>query len=200
MSKTKPKIGCYCRVSTADRQKNGTQSQREAIRQWAKNNHIPTTELKWFEDRITGTTTDRPQLQKLQWAIDKGRIDCVTVFRLDRLARNTQDGLRLLSQWAEKGIKVVSVSEGISWDDSTSRLIASILLSVSTWERESIVSRIKSGMAAAKAAGKCVGRPRNEQRLARIRKMKDEGKTVIQIAKTMGITRQAVYSALARSA
>ena len=43
------------------------------------------------------------------------------------------------------------------------------------------------------------GRPRNEKRLAEVRKLRDDGKTAIQIADVMGITRQAVYSALARA-
>lgn len=196
MSKTKPKIGAYLRVSTTDKQT--TRSQREAIRQWAKSNHIPASELRWFEDRITGTTTDRPQLKKLLWAVDKGRIDTVVVFRLDRLARNLRDGLELLANLADRGIKVVSTSEGIQFDNSTGRLIASILLSVASFEREVTVERIKAGMQAAKANGKHVGRPRNDKRLAKIRKLKDEGKSVIEISQSLGITRQAVYSALAR--
>jgi DNA invertase Pin-like site-specific DNA recombinase len=48
MSKTKPKIGAYLRVSTTDKQT--TRSQKEAIKQWAKSNHIPSTELKFYED------------------------------------------------------------------------------------------------------------------------------------------------------
>lgn len=192
----KPKIGAYLRVSTTDKQT--TRSQREAIKQWAKANHVPASELRWYEDRMTGATIDRPQLQRLQWAIDKGRVDTLVVFRLDRLARNLRDGLELLASLADKGIKVVSTSEGIQFDNSTGRLIASILLSVASFEREVTVERIKAGMQAAKAAGKHVGRPRNDKRLAKIRRLKDEGKTVIQIGDVMGITRQAVYSALAR--
>lgn len=197
MSKTKPKIGAYCRVSTADKQT--TASQREAIRQWAKANHVPQTEIRWFEDRITGTTTDRPQLQKLQWAISKGRIDTVVVFRLDRLARNLRDGLEMLADLADRGIKCVSTSEGIQFDNSTGRLIASILLAVASFERETTVDRIKAGMAAARANGKHVGRPRNDKRLQQIRKMRDDGMTVNAIADKMDVSRQAVYQALAKT-
>ncbi len=167
----KPKIGCYLRISTTDKQT--TRSQKEAIRQWAKANHVPASELRWYEDRITGTTIDRPQLQRLQWAISKGRIDTLVVFRLDRLARNLRDGLEMLANLADKGIKVVSTSEGIQFDNSTGRLIASILLAVASFEREVTVERIKAGMQAAKAAGKhCRKTP---QREATCQNSQDEG-------------------------
>ena len=63
-----------------------------------------------------------------------------------------------------------------------------------------MVERIKAWMGAAKANGMHVGRPRNQRRLAKTHKMKDEGKTVLQIADVTAITRQAVYSALAKTA
>jgi len=60
--KAKPKIGAYLRVTTTDKQT--TQSQRHAIRQWAATSDIPASELKWFQDKMTGTTTDRPELAR----------------------------------------------------------------------------------------------------------------------------------------
>jgi len=196
MSKTKPKIGVYLRVSTTDQD---VQSQRHAIREWAKSNHVPASELKFFEDKKSGTTTDRPQLQKLLWAVEKNRVDCVVVYRLDRLSRSMKDGIQILADLADKGIRVVSVSENIDFGNSTGRLIASILLAVASFERDSIVERIKSGMAAAKANGKHVGRPRNEKRLNQIRKMRDDGMSVTGIADKLDVSRQAVYQALAKT-
>lgn len=108
---------------------------------------------------------------------------------MDRLARNLRDGLGILADLADKGIKVVSVSEGIQFDNSTGRLIASILLAVASFEREVTVERIRAGMQAARANGKHVGCPRNEKRLAGIRKMKDEGLTVIQVSERLKVSR-----------
>jgi len=116
---------------------------------------------------MTGTTTDRPQLAKLLRAVAKGRIDCLVVFRLDRLARSTRDGLTILADLAERGVRVVSVSENIDFGSSTGRLIASILLSVASFEREVTVERIRAGMDSAKANGTHIGRPRDAKRLAK---------------------------------
>jgi DNA invertase Pin-like site-specific DNA recombinase len=196
----KAKIGCYCRISTLDKQPNGTRAHKESIRQWAKSNHVPASELRWYEDRITGTTTDRPQLQKLLWGIDKKRIDVLVVFKLDRLARDLRQGIGLIADLADKGVRVVSVSENIDFGSSTGRLIASILLACSQFERENIVSRIRSGVAAAKAQGIHCGRPRDDKKLAKIRKMKNDGLTVIEISERLTCSRQDVYSALAKTA
>jgi len=112
------KIGCYLRVSTADG-KQTTASQKHAVRTWAKGQHVPAGELRYFEDRKTGATADRPQLAKLLRAVERGRVDTVVVFRLDRLARNLRDGLTILSDLAERGIRVVSISENIDFGNST---------------------------------------------------------------------------------
>ena len=123
----------------------------------------------------------------------------MVVFRSDRLARNLRDGLAMLADLADRGIRIVSVSENIDFGNSTGRLVASILLAVASFERETIVERIKAGMEAAKANGKHVGRPRNEKRLQPIRKMRDGGMTVNEVADRLNCSRQAVYQALAKT-
>lgn len=191
------KIGAYVRVSTTDKGQT-TGSQRHAIRQWAETAHVRPEDLTWYEDRKSGATIERPALHRLLRAIDAGKVDTLVVFRLDRLARSTRDGLGILATVAEKGIRVVSVSENIDFSNSTGRLIASILLSVASFEREVTVERIRAGMSAAKAAGRHVGRPRDLKRHALIARLKADGQTVMQIAAKLRITRQAIYGILSR--
>ncbi len=78
--------------------------------------------------------------------------------------------------------------------------MAGILLAGASFERETIVERIKAGMEAAKANGKHDGRPRNEKRLQRIRKMRDDGMTANAIAKRLECFRQTVCQALVKTA
>ena len=195
--KGKPKIGAYLRVSTTEKQ--STKSQRHSIRIWAKSQHIPPSELRWFEDRKSGATIDRPELARLLKAIERGRVDVLVVFRLDRLARNLRDGLTILADLADRGIRVVSVSENIDFGNSTGRLIASILLAVASFERETTVARIKAGLAAARANGKHIGRPRDDTKLKRIRKLFDGGMTAVAIASKLRCTRSNVYNSLAKT-
>ncbi len=203
--KAKAKIGCYLRVSTASRKRDKkdefrqtTKSQKHAIRQWAESAHVPESELTWYEDRLSGKTMSRKALNRLLKAVDAGKIDCVVVYKLDRFARNLQEGLTVLRELAQK-VRVVSVSENIDFSNSTGMLIASILLSVAQWQRETIVERIKDGIAARREEGKTVGRPRDEAKLREIRKLFDGGTPVAQIAKQMQCTRQNVYLALAKT-
>ncbi|MHC4064411.1 MAG: recombinase family protein [Planctomycetota bacterium] len=109
----------------------------------------------------------------------KGRVDTAVISRLDRLARDLRDGLAMLADLADRGIRIVSVSENIDYGNSTGRLIASILLAVASFEREAIVEGIRAGVEAVRANGKQVGRPRNEKRLQRMRKMRDDPPSLV---------------------
>jgi len=193
----KPKLACYLRCSTTDKQT--TKSQRHAIHQWAKANHVRTEDLKWFEDKRTGATTDRPALAKMLRAIDRGTVDGVIVFKLDRLSRSLSDGIAMLGNLADKGIRVVSVSENIDFSNSVGRLIASVLFSVACFSREQTIERIRAGMQAAKATGKNIGRPRDDKRLNQIRKLYDKGMKATDIARKLDCTRSNVYAALKKT-
>lgn len=193
--KTKPKVGIYCRVSTTDKQT--TKSQRHSLREWAISAHIPESELTWYEDKQSGKTIDRPSLNRLLRHVAQGKVDTVVVYDLSRLAHNLIDGLKTLADLAHK-VRVVSVSENIDFSNSTGMLIASILLSVAQWSREQTVERIRQGLAARKADGKTLGRPRDAKRLTKVRKLYDSGLGVTSIAERLRCSRQNVYALLER--
>lgn len=196
--KSHAKIGAYLRVSTSDKQT--TASQRQAIRDWAKSAHVRLEDITWFEDKKSGSTMDRPALARMLRAIDRGAIDGVIVFKLDRLSRSVSDGISMLGSLADKGIRVVSVSENIDFSNSVGRLIASVLFSVGCFSREQTIERIRAGMQAAKASGKIIGRRRNEKRLSEIRRLFDKGMKAVDIASKLKCTRANIYFALAKTA
>ncbi len=199
MTKKRPKIGAYCRVSTRDKQT--TRMQRSVLTAWAKTNHVHQADIRWYVEKQSGRTVEnRPVLQSLLRAVDAGKIDCLVCYKLDRLARSTQDGLRILADLGQRGIRVVSVQENIDFNSSTGMLIASILLSVAQFSRETIVQNIRNGMQAAKEAGKHCGRPRNDKRLQQIRKLFDEGMPAVKIGQKLQCSRSNVYAALKRTA
>lgn len=180
MTKRKSKIGVYVRVSTATKKRKPgdkgkpefrqtTKSQRLAVRLWAKSQHIPESELTWYEDRRSGKSLKgRDALARMMKDVATGKIDCVVVNDLSRLARNLMDGLKTLAELSAR-VRVVSVSENIDFGNSTGQLIASILLAVAQFQRELTVEKIKAGLAAARESGKTLGRPRNNERLTAIR-------------------------------
>lgn len=179
------KIGCYLRVSTADKQT--TRWQRVAIRRWAQSSHVQPDAIKWFEDKMSGAAADGPALGQLLRAVERGNIDTVVVYSLSRLARNTRDGLRILADLGQRGCRVVSVSENIDFSNSVGSLIASVLLALTQFEREITRERIIAGL---RATTKRIGRPRNEKKLLRIRALHEQELSVAEIAGKIGCSKQ----------
>ena len=67
----------------------------------------------WFEDKETGKTLKRPAFDRLQKAIFAGAVTTVVVWKLDRISRGQRDGVNLLADWCERGVRVVAVTQQI---------------------------------------------------------------------------------------
>ena len=114
-------IGCYCRVSTA-RQK--ADSQVAEIGKWLKANGYNEDQVEWFIDKESGKTLKRPEFQRLQADIFSGRVKTVVIWKLDRLSRRLKDGVVLLADWCERGLKIVVVTQQIELNGAVGRMIA----------------------------------------------------------------------------
>src|SRR5262249_116920 len=99
-------IACYCRVSSAHQK---TDSQKPEIQRWLRGNGIDPSTVEWFEDKETGQTVKRPAFDRLQKTIFAGTVKTVVVWKLDRISRHQRDGVNLLADWCERGVRVVSV-------------------------------------------------------------------------------------------
>lgn len=112
-----------------------------------------------FQEKITGTKMDRPQLQKLLALLQKG--DTVIVKELTRVSRSTQDMLLLVQQITEKEANIKSLNE--SWLDTgsaTGELMLTIMAGLAQFERKLLLNRCNEGRAVAVANGKVMGRPK----------------------------------------
>ncbi len=96
-----------------------------------------------YTDVYTGTTTDRPEFDKLLSELKKG--DTIVVTKLDRIARNLKQGLELVDMLNDKGVKVNVLNMGLIDDTPTGRLIRNIMLSLAEWERDMIMQRTREG-------------------------------------------------------
>ena len=104
----------YTRVSTKDKQNKGQMSQLDACLKYCENHDLDNIAI--FQDKITGGENDRPALNNLRQAIFMGEIECVVVWKLDRISRDTRDGINILCDLLEKGIRVVSISEQFNFE------------------------------------------------------------------------------------
>ena len=154
---------------------------------------------KVFQEHVSSVDAQRPQLRAaLDWVRDG---DTFMVTKPDRLARNVTDLLRIVEDLKARNVTVRIMSMGVDTSTATGVLILQVLGAVSQWERSVMLERQRHGIAKAKAEGKYRGRaPTARAKTPEVMQMKAEGKTVAQIAKSVGISRASVYRAFAEAA
>ena len=106
---------------------------------------------------FTGGNLDRPALARLLDDIKAGEIDCVVVYKVDRLSRSLLDFSRLVEVFDKHHVSFVAVTQPINTADSTGRLMLNILLSFAQYERELIADRTSDKMSAARRRGQWCG-------------------------------------------
>ena len=114
---------------------------------------------KYDDGGYTGGNTDRPALQKLINDIKEGKINCIVVYKVDRLSRSLLDFVQLLELFEKNSVTFVSVTQAFNTNNSMGRLTLNILLSFAQFEREIISERVKDKMGAARKKGKWLGGP-----------------------------------------
>ncbi len=105
----------------------------------------------------SGGTTDRPGLQKLLGDIQRGKVDVVVVYKVDRLSRSLADFAKLMQTFDEHHVSFVSVTQQFNTTTSMGRLTLNMLLSFAQFEREVTGERIRDKIAATKRKGVWVG-------------------------------------------
>jgi len=193
-------VGIYLRVSSTKGQE--TRSQEPDLQTWAK---AQPDEVVWYRDRFTGTTMERPGLEKLLADVRSGKVSKVCVWRLDRLGRTAKGLLTLLDELQVLGVGFVSLREGFDLSTPAGRLMAGVLASVAAYETEVRKERQLAGIAKAKAEGKSWGGRKvgtrvkvTEEKETVIRQLHDKGYSIASIARTVGLTRKTIYRALGR--
>ncbi len=165
MHKSVPIVRCaiYTRKSTEeglDQEFNSLHAQREAGEAYIKSQkHLGWTLVSTHYDDggFTGGNLDRPALQQLLEDIDSHHIDCVVVYKVDRLSRSLLDFARLVDRFDQRSVSFVSVTQQFNTTSSLGRLTLNILLSFAQFEREIIGERTRDKMSAARRKGKWVG-------------------------------------------
>lgn len=184
-------IAVYVRVSTTGQNEAG---QRAAITQWLNAHGHDPTAATWYVDKHTATTTARPALDRMQAAIFAGHHATVVTWRLDRLSRTQRDGINLLANWCDAGVRVVAITQQLDLSGATGRLIAGVLFAVAEMELETMKERQRVGIDAAKERGVYKGRKpgTTKAKPLRARKLRENGLTHREIATALGVSRNTV--------
>lgn len=146
----------YCRVSTKGQlEGNGLEAQRKEILEKYSNAEI-------IEEAFTGTKTDRPKFNKLVDELQEG--DTLVVTKLDRLARNTVEGIQIIEGLFAKGVSVHVLNVGLLENTTMGKFFLTTLLAVAEMERNIIIERTQGGKAVAKAKAEAEGKKFKEGR------------------------------------
>lgn len=151
-------VRLYTRVSTDEQRRNGQsiEAQKQQLYEYCGKNDLNV--LDYYEDNgFSGGTLNRPAFQKLRKEIQSGEV--VLTCRLDRLTRNTVDGLSIINEWNEKNIGVKCIHDlDIDTTTANGKLILTVLLGLAANEREHASERINETFANKKKLGEpCSG-------------------------------------------
>ena len=153
----------YTRKSTEeslDQGFNTLQAQREAAEAFIRSQHLSgwtALPVEYNDGGFTGANLERPALNQLLSDIEAGKIDCVLVYKVDRLSRSLLDFARLMGLFERHGVSFVSVTQEFNTTTSLGRLTLNLLLSFAQFEREIISERTRDKLSAARKKGKWIG-------------------------------------------
>lgn len=148
-----------------------------------------------YSDVFTGVTADRPMLNKLIEAVQEG--DIVVVTKLDRLARNTTEGISIIDAIVSKGASLNILNMGIFNNTPTGRLTRTIFLAFAEYEHDMILERMNEGKRIARATRPDYKEGRPKKEVPDFEKYyaetKSGKKTVTECCEMLGISRSLWY-------
>jgi DNA invertase Pin-like site-specific DNA recombinase len=181
----------YLRVSTVDQ---NPETQLHDLRQMAAQRGYQVIEE--FTDRISGTKARRPGLDQLLAGARRGRFDVVLVWASDRIARSVKHYLDILDEFQRLNVEFISFREQIDTGGPLGRAIVVIIGAIAELERNLIVERVRAGMRRARLEGRHIGRAPLALDDAAIRRDREHGHSLRQIANTYRVSTTTVLRVL----
>lgn len=176
------KYALYSRVSTSDQNVSLQLREMEAYcvaRGWAP--------IEIFTDEgVSGSKILRPQLNNMMTRVRAGKFTTVVVWRFDRFSRSTTHLLACLEEFRKLDVQFVSVSEQLDTSTPVGRVLFTIIGAFAEFERSVLIERVRSGMAAARAQGRPISRPRLISRLD-LHRHRAAGMAPRKIARELGV-------------
>ncbi|MGA8540702.1 MAG: recombinase family protein [Terriglobales bacterium] len=176
------RVALYSRVSTHEQT---TAGQLDELRSYCERRQWEIV-AEYTDEGVSGSKESRPGLNQLLVEAKRRRFDAVLVYRYDRFARSLRQLVNALCEFDALGIHFVSLHEGVDTSTPNGRLVFGIFASIAEFERELIRSRVRSGIAAARARGKRIGRPAAEVCNTEIRKLLASGISMQGVADQLG--------------
>ncbi len=188
------RVGLYIRVSSVDQ---NPEMQRRELDQFISNRGWLLHRI--YQDRLTGTNDQRPELRALLEDARKRRIDVVVCWKIDRFFRSLRDLVVTLQELNDLGVRFVSFNDPmIDMTMPSGRLMVHIVGAFAEFEASLIKMRVRAGIANARAKGKHLGRPQRIDRL-QVHTLRQQGLSLREIAEQTGATKAGVSKILSKS-
>lgn len=143
-----------------DQDFNSLDAQREAAEAFIRSQRgegLVALPERYDDGGFSGGNRDRPALERLLSDVRERAVDCVVVYKVDRLSRSLIDFAHIIEIFDKRNVSFVSVTQQFNTTNSLGRLTLNILLSFAQFEREIIAERTRDKMSAARRKGKWIG-------------------------------------------
>lgn len=149
------KVGLYIRVSTEEQAKEGysISAQKQKLKSFCISQDWEVAGL-YADEGVSAKDINRPELKRMLDDIENNKIDCVLVYRLDRLTRSVFDLYKLLELFEKNNCKFRSSTEVYDTTSALGRMFITIVAALAQWERENMGERIAFGFAEKVRQGK----------------------------------------------
>lgn len=157
----KKRVVIYARVSTEEQALKGSsiEDQVQRLKSFALLHDMEIIDII-REEGQSGKSMERPGIKRATELLDTQQADGIAVAKIDRLTRNVRDLIEFVDKYSdEKGYFIQSLSEYIDTSSAMGRMFLNLMGMFAQWERETIVERVKIGMAAKRLRGEVVGSP-----------------------------------------
>lgn len=189
----------YCRVSTADQ---SCVRQKDELKRFAERAGYEVSGI--FMETGSGVRVDRAERRKVMALAQARKIDAILVTELSRWGRSTIDLISTLQELESYRVSLIAIT-GMTFDLATphGRMLATVLAGIAEFERDLISERVKSGLAAARARGKVLGRqkgqrPKSDRLAPKVLALVAEKRSYRWIARDLGISKNTVAAIVQR--
>ena len=190
------KVGIYTRVSTLDQT---IDNQLLELRDHCSKMGWEVVK-EYADEGLSGTLSrdKRPALNSLIKDAYRKRFDSVVCWDISRIGRSMKELILFLSDMKDRGIGICSVRQGFDTSTSMGEIMFQFVGILSSWEREMIRERTLAGLERAKSQGKTLGRRKvtNDTMTAKIHELRNDKKSIRQIALDVGVSRGTVSNVL----
>jgi len=183
----------YLRVSTPDQR---IDLQLAGLRQLAQQRGWEVVG-EFIDHGYSGSKAKRPQLDNMLSQVNRGRVDVVGVWKLDRLGRSTKDLLILLEELRLRNVQIVSTMENLDTSTPTGRAFFTMVAMWSEVEKDWLRERTLAGLQAARARGVRLGRRPVDVDVGQALQLRSQGRSFRQVARVLGVGSTTVHRALA---